>query len=68
MQVTAQVVPAPAGWTGLAEARLAALALLRQPLRGTVVRRAGLVRARAELVGAAGDPHLLVVTIQHPHN
>lgn len=68
MQISAQVVPAPVGWTGLAEARLAALALLGHPLHGTVVRRAALVRSRAELVRAAGHPHLVVVTIQHPHN
>jgi hypothetical protein len=71
MQVAARVVPASVGWTGLAEARVAARsAAERQPGRA-FIRRSGLVHATAQIhpsSGRAGGPGLLIVTIQHPHN
>jgi hypothetical protein len=71
MQATARVVPATVGWTGLAEAKVAARsAAVRQPGMA-LVRRGRLVHATAQIhpsSGHPGGPGLLVVTIQHPHN
>jgi hypothetical protein len=71
MQVTARVVPASVGWTGLAEAKFAARAAAeRQPVLA-LVRRGRLVHATAEIQpssGHPGGPRVLLVTIQHPHN
>ena len=75
MQVAARVVPAAVGWTGLAEAGVAASAAARQPGRafpgGAFIRRAGLVHASAQIHPVndrAGGRRLLIVTLQHPHN
>jgi len=68
LQVTAQVVPATAAWTGLAEAAVAAQGAAREATAGqTLIRRTGLVHARAEMHGSGGR-RLLLVTIHHPHN
>ena len=71
MQVAARVVPASVGWTGLAEARVAARsAATRQPGRA-FIRRGGLLQTTAQIYpsnGPAGGRGLLLVTIQHPHN
>jgi hypothetical protein len=71
MQVTARVVPATVGWTGLSEAGVAARsAAVGQP-GSALIRRGRLVRATAEIQptsGRSGGPRLLIVTIQHPHN
>jgi hypothetical protein len=71
MQVTARVVPGTVGWTGLAEAGVAARsAAVRQP-GSALIRRGRLVCATAEIKpssGRSGGPRLLIVTIQHPHN
>jgi hypothetical protein len=71
MQVAARVVPASVGWTGLAEARLAARSVAGRQSGGTLIRRGRLVHATAEIhpfSGLAGERRLLIVTIQHPHN
>jgi hypothetical protein len=71
MQVAARVVPASVGWTGLAEASIAARgAAGREPGRA-LIHRGRLVHATAEIHpsnGLAGGRRLLIVTIQHPHN
>jgi len=71
MQVTARVVPATVGWTGLAEARVAARSAAERQPGMALVRRGRLVHATAEIHpsgGRSGGPRLLIVTIQHPHN
>jgi hypothetical protein len=71
MQVAARVVPASVGWTGLAEARVAARGAVGQQPGRAVIRRSRLVHATAEIhpsSGLAGARRLLIVTIQHPHN
>jgi hypothetical protein len=67
MQVAARVVPATTSWTGVREARAAALAILEHPAPGWTVRRAGVVRTTAELQGW-GSRRRVLVTIHHPHN
>lgn len=67
MQVTARVVPASAAWTGLAEAGVAARSVARQGPGRPLIRRSGLVQARAE-IRPSGGRRLLLVTIHHPHN
>ncbi len=67
MQVAARVVPASVAWTGLAEAGVAARSVARQGTGRALIRRTGLVQARAE-IRPAGSRRLLIVTIQHPHN
>ncbi len=67
MQAAARVVPATTSWTGVREARAAALAILEHPGTGSTVRLAGLVRTTAELQGS-GSRRRVLVTIHHPHN
>lgn len=67
MQVTARVLPAGASWTGLSEARAAALAVLRDSSSRSSSRRTDLVRAYAELQGV-GSRRRLLITLHHPHN
>jgi hypothetical protein len=67
MQVTARVVPASAAWTGLAEAGVVARSVARQEPGRPLIRRNGLVQARAE-IRPSGGRRLLLVTIHHPHN
>jgi len=71
MQVAARVVPASVGWSGVAEAGVAARsAAVGEPGRA-VIRRAGLIQATAQIFpsrGPAGGRRLLIVTLQHPHN
>jgi hypothetical protein len=67
MQVTARVLPAEAGWSGLAEARSLVRGVLEAPRMAPATRRAGLVRTRAELAPINGRRRLLV-TIHYPHN
>ena len=73
MQVSARVVPAAVAWAGVAEAKAAVRAAAHESggtglvRRASLVRRAGLVWARAELPApGSGDP--LVVTVHHPFN
>jgi hypothetical protein len=71
MQVAARVVPAWVGWTGLAEARVAAQSAAARQSGRTYIHRAGLVHATAQIhpsSGPAGGRRLLIVTLQHPHN
>jgi acyl dehydratase len=67
MQVTARVVSASVAWTGVAEAGEAARTAAREQYGRPLVRRRGLVHARAEIRPSEGR-RLLIVTIQHPHN
>lgn len=67
MQVAARVVPASVGWTGVAEAGAVAQSFARQGTGRALIRRTGLVQARAE-IRPAGSSRVLIVTIQHPHN
>jgi hypothetical protein len=67
MQVTARVVAASVAWTGVAEAGEAARTAAREQYGRPLVRRSGLVYARAEIRPSEGR-RLLIVTIQHPHN
>lgn len=67
MQVTARVLPAGPSWTGLSEARAAALAVLGDPASRSSNRRTDLVRAYAELQGV-GSRRRLLITLHHPHN
>ena len=67
MQVSARVVPAAVAWAGVAEAEAAVRAAAHESGGTGLVRRAGLVWARAELPApGSGDP--LVVTVHHPFN
>jgi hypothetical protein len=71
MQVAARVVPASVGWTGLAEAGVAARSAAGRQPGLALIRRGRLVHTTAEIQpasGRPGDPRLLIVTIQHPHN
>jgi hypothetical protein len=67
MQVTARVVAASVAWTGIAEAGEVARTAAREQYGRPLVRRSGLVHARAEIHPSEGR-RLLIVTIQHPHN
>ncbi len=67
MQVTARVLPAGPSWTGLSEARAAALAVLGDPFSRSSTRRTDLVRVYAELQGV-GSRRRLLITLHHPHN
>ena len=67
MQVTARVLPAGPSWTGLSEARAAALAVLGGPSSRSSSRRTGLVKVDAELQGV-GARRRLLITLHHPHN
>lgn len=67
LQVTARVVPASVGWTGVAEAGLAARSAASQQTGRPSIRRSGLVRTRAE-IHPSGGRRLLLVTVEHPHN
>ncbi|HEX2219768.1 MAG TPA: hypothetical protein VHG35_13270 [Gemmatimonadales bacterium] len=67
VQVSASVLQASVSWTGVGEATRAAHDLLRDPARGPMIRRSGLVRTHAVLESADGR-RALVVTIQHPYN
>ena len=67
MQVAAQVVPASVGWTGLAEAMVAARSAAAHPPGRTFIRRGGLVQTTAK-IHPSGGRGLLIVTLQHPHN
>jgi hypothetical protein len=67
MQVTARVVPASAGWSGVSEAGLAAQGAVRAPLGRPLIRRSGLVHSAAE-IRTVGSRRVVVVTIQHPLN
>jgi hypothetical protein len=71
MQVAARVVPASVGWTGLAEARVAARSAVALQPGQAFIRRGGLVHTTAQIhpsSGPATGRSLLIVTIQHPHN
>jgi hypothetical protein len=67
MQVAARVVPASVAWSGVAEAGVAARSAARLQAGRALIRRSGLVHARAEMQPSS-DPRLLIVTIQYPHN
>src|SRR5687767_13720245 len=67
MQVTARVAAASVAWTGVAAAGEVARTAAREQYGWPLVRRSGLVHARAEICASEGR-RLLVVTILHPHN
>ena len=67
MQVAARVVPASVAWSGVAEAGVAARSAARLQAGRVLIRRSGMVHARAEIQPSDGR-RLLIVTIQYPHN
>ena len=67
MQVTARVLPGRPAWAGLTEAQAVARQVLLSSSASPEIRRAGLVRARAELASIGGRRRL-VVTVDYPRN
>lgn len=67
MQVSATVVPATAAWTGVSEAAAAARQAMKLPSDHSLVRTAGVVQTRAQVL-RGDDRARLLVTIQHPYN
>jgi hypothetical protein len=67
IQVSARVLPATTAWTGLSEAGVAAREAVQMPWGRPLLRHAGLVQTRAE-IHRSGGSHLVLVTIQYPHN
>jgi hypothetical protein len=67
MQVVARVVPASAGWAGLAEAKLTVQGIAALHPNQAFVRRGRLVQTSA-VVRPSGGHRILSITIQHPHN
>ena len=67
MQVTARVVPAEAGWSGLAAARTLAREVLSRPAGPGEVRWGDVARIEAAMVSGKG-PRELLVTVDYPRN